>query len=204
MFVYFADFFSTMFVYYIMFVYGHVQNNVPYTLRCLLNKQYLLNAGTLLAGALLTAHFKLDMEKNFHTIDLNFHNIYNQVIRFQSCLVIQLSRTSSLLFRKIVFHYVRLLYLLIPLCSFIIKVGCQHVLLLDAFQHVRLFFYFKIPQCSFIRYFFLCSFIRYLRVDQKLAPKMLRTSGYLTLGNPYMLSSPKKSNTNRQTYTGIY
>ena len=88
-----------------MFVYDHGQNNVPYTLRCLLNKQYLLNAGTLLAvallaGALLTAQFELDMEKNFHIIDLNFHNIYNQVIRFPSCLVIQLSRTSSLLFKK--------------------------------------------------------------------------------------------------------
>ena len=31
-FVYFADFFSIMFVYYIMFVYDHDQNNDPYTL----------------------------------------------------------------------------------------------------------------------------------------------------------------------------
>ena len=44
------------------------------------------------------------------------------------------------------------------------KVGCQHVLLFSAFQHGRLFFFLKIPQCSFIRYCFLWSFIRYLRV----------------------------------------
>ena len=65
-----------------------------------------------------------------------------------------------------------------PICSFIIlgnstmfvyffKIECQHVLLLGAFQHVRLFIFFKIPQCSFIRYSFLCSFIRYLRVALK-------------------------------------
>ena len=62
-----------------MFVYDHGQNNVPYTLRYLLNKQYLLSAGALLAGALLagalsavallTTHFKLDMEKDFYIID---------------------------------------------------------------------------------------------------------------------------------------
>ena len=66
MFVYFADFFSTMFVYYIMFVYDHGQNNVPCTLRYQSNKQYLLSAGALLAGALLTAHIKLDMEKDLY------------------------------------------------------------------------------------------------------------------------------------------
>ena len=70
MFVYFADFFSTMFVYYIMFVYDYGQNNVPYTLRYLSNKQYLLSADAFLAGALLTAHFKLDMEKDFYIIDI--------------------------------------------------------------------------------------------------------------------------------------
>ena len=65
---------------------------------------------------------------------------------------------------------------LIPLCSFyftkqfsmmvfyysvkfsmvfyFFKIGCQHVLLLSAFQHGRLFFFLKIPQCSFIRYSF--------------------------------------------------
>ena len=58
-----------------MFVYDHGQNNVPYTLRYLSNKQYLLSAGALLAGALLagallTAHFKLDMEKDFYIIDI--------------------------------------------------------------------------------------------------------------------------------------
>ena len=64
-----------------------------------------------------------------------------------------------------------------PICSFIIlgnstmfvyffKTKCQHVLLLGAFQHVRLFSFFKIWLCSFIRYSFLCSFIRYLRVAQ--------------------------------------
>ena len=70
MFVYFADFFSTMFVYYIMFVYDHGQNNVPYTLRYLSNKQYLLSAGAFLAVALLIDHFKLDMEKDFYIIDI--------------------------------------------------------------------------------------------------------------------------------------
>ena len=75
MFVYFADFFSTMFVYYIMFVYDYGQNNVPYTLRYLSNKQYLLSAGAflavaLLAVALLIDHFKLDMEKDFYIIDI--------------------------------------------------------------------------------------------------------------------------------------
>ena len=45
-----------------MFVYGRGQNSVPYTLRYLLNKQYLLNdralfAGALMAGALLTARY---------------------------------------------------------------------------------------------------------------------------------------------------
>ena len=44
------------------------------------------------------------------------------------------------------------------------KTKCQHVLLLGAFKHVRLFSFFKIPQCSFIRYSFLGSFIRYFRV----------------------------------------
>ena len=58
-----------------MFVYDHGENNVPYTLRYLLNKQYLLSAGALLAGALsavalLTTHFKLDMEKDFYIIDI--------------------------------------------------------------------------------------------------------------------------------------
>ena len=53
-----------------MFVYDHGQNNVPYTLRYLSNKQYLLSAGAplavaLLADALLIDHFKLDMEKDF-------------------------------------------------------------------------------------------------------------------------------------------
>ena len=75
MFVYFADFFSTMFVYYIMFVYDYGQNNVPYTLRYLSNKQYLLSAVALLAGALLADalmidHFKLGMEKDFYMIDI--------------------------------------------------------------------------------------------------------------------------------------
>ena len=53
-----------------MFVYDHGENNVPYTLRYLLNKQYLLNAGALLVVALLTTHFKLDMEKDFYIIDI--------------------------------------------------------------------------------------------------------------------------------------
>ena len=58
-----------------MFVYDHGENSVPYTLRYLLNKQYLLSAGALLAGALLavallTTHFKLDMEKDFYIIDI--------------------------------------------------------------------------------------------------------------------------------------
>jgi len=69
-----------MFVYYIMFVYNYGQNNVPYTLRYLSNKQYLLSAGAflavallavaLLAVALLIDHFKLDMEKDFYIIDI--------------------------------------------------------------------------------------------------------------------------------------
>ena len=80
-----------------MFVYDHVQNNVPYTLWYLFYKQYLLKPGALLAevllaGALLTAHFKLDLERNFDIDDLNFHYVYNQVSRFPSCLAIQLSR----------------------------------------------------------------------------------------------------------------
>ena len=58
-----------------MFVYDHGQNNDPYTLRYLSNKQYLLSAGALLAGtlladALLIDHFKLDMEKDFYIIDI--------------------------------------------------------------------------------------------------------------------------------------
>ena len=58
-----------------MFVYDHGQNNVPYTLRYLSNKQYLLSAGALLAvallaDALLIDHFKLDMEKDFYIIDI--------------------------------------------------------------------------------------------------------------------------------------
>ena len=54
-----------------MFVYDHGENNVPYTLRYLLNKQYLLSAGALFAGALFAAHFKLDMEKDFYIIDIS-------------------------------------------------------------------------------------------------------------------------------------
>ena len=58
-----------------MFVYDHGQNNVPYTLRYLSNKQYLLSAGALLAvallaDALLIDHFKLDMEKDYYVIDI--------------------------------------------------------------------------------------------------------------------------------------
>ena len=53
-----------------MFVYDYGQNNVPYTLRYLSNKQYLLSVGALLAVALLTTHFKLDMEKDFYIIDI--------------------------------------------------------------------------------------------------------------------------------------
>ena len=58
-----------------MFVYDYGQNNVPYTLRYLSNKQYLLSAGAflavaLLAVALLIDHFKLDMEKDFYIIDI--------------------------------------------------------------------------------------------------------------------------------------
>ena len=63
-----------------MFVYDCGENKVPYTLRYLLKKQYLLSAGALLAVALLagaslavallTTHFKLDMEKDFYIIDI--------------------------------------------------------------------------------------------------------------------------------------
>ena len=56
------------------------------------------------------------------------------------------------------------------------KMKCQHVLLLGAFQHVRLLTFFKIPQCSLIRYCFSCSFIRYLRVAeiQVISPRQIQ------------------------------
>ena len=53
-----------------MFVYDHGQNNVPYTLRYLSNKQYLLSAVALLADVLMIDHFKLGMEKDFYMIDI--------------------------------------------------------------------------------------------------------------------------------------
>ena len=79
MFVYFADFLPILFVYYIMFVYHHGQNlglfllSIFYFLcttsiwffwieKITCNFEIRLLAGALLAGALLAAHFKLNME----------------------------------------------------------------------------------------------------------------------------------------------
>ena len=98
------DFDSTMFVYFpvcsfILLIFFPLcsfitscsfmimVNNVPNTLRYLLNQQCLSSAGALLAvallavallaGALLTAQFKLDMEQDFYIID---------IIKFPFCL----------------------------------------------------------------------------------------------------------------------
>ena len=72
------------------------------------------------------------------------------------------------------------------------KVGCQDVLLLGTFQHVRLFFYFKILQCSFIRYSFLCSFIRYLRVLSQHFQEFIRVGYYVSneYSDPEMQETP--------------
>ena len=51
-----------------------------------------LYAGALCAGALWAAHFKLNMEKDFYTIG---------IFKFSICF---------LLFKEVVFQYVRLLY----------------------------------------------------------------------------------------------
>ena len=105
MFDHFADFFSILFVYYIMFVYFHDQNNVPHKA----TKGFLGTCTSIyflwiekigccpfgccpFGWGPLAAYFKLNMEKDFYTID---------TFKFSTCL---------LLFKEVVFQYVRLLH----------------------------------------------------------------------------------------------